>query len=100
MREVVLRRLEAGETREQIVGYFVDRYGESILFEPPKRGFGLLIWWVPVLALLAGGAVVALALARWLRRPRPARSVSPEDWAAYGPVLEAELARREGRQTP
>ena len=100
MREAILRRLEAGETRDQVVGYFVERYGEGILFEPPKRSFGLLIWWVPVLALLVGGAVLGVALARWVRRPPPARRVAPEDWAAYGPVLEADLARREGRQAP
>lgn len=101
LRETILQRLEAGESREQIIQYFVDRYGESILFEPPKRGFGLLIWWVPVLALLAGGVLVGVVLASRPRRtglaePEPP---TPDELAAYRPRLEAELARREGRRS-
>lgn len=99
MRETILQKLEAGESREQIVQYFVDRYGESILFDPPKRGFSLLIWWVPILAALAGAALLGLSLRRWLRRPGPAvaEPLAPDDLAAYRPRLDAELARREGR---
>lgn len=98
MRETILQKLEAGETREQIVHYFVDRYGESILFEPPKRGFGLLIWWVPILALLTGVLVVGVSLQHWLRRPRrpEPEPLAADELAAYRPRLEAELARRAG----
>ena len=48
MRGVIRQKLEAGETREQIIQYFVDRYGESILLEPPKRAqrAGLVIAFV------------------------------------------------------
>lgn len=99
MRGTILEKLEAGERREQIVRYFVDRYGEGILFDPPKRGFSLLIWWVPIMAALAGAALLGLSLRRWLRRPAPAAAepLAPDELAAYRPLLEAELARREGR---
>lgn len=97
MRATILDKLAAGETREQIVQFFVDRYGEAILFEPPKRGFGLLVWWVPVLALLAGAVVLAMGLSAWLRRSRTAAPapLAPDELASYRARLEAELARRE-----
>lgn len=99
MRDTILQKLEAGETREQITQFFVDRYGESILFEPPKRGFGLLIWWVPVLGVLGGAVLVALTLARWSRQrgAAPEPPLAPGDLAVYQARLQAELAaRREG----
>lgn len=67
MRTIVLERLAAGETREQILQFFVDRYGESVLAEPRKRGFNLLIWVAPPVALL-GGAVLLYIILLAMRR--------------------------------
>jgi len=65
-------RLAAGERPEQVIRYFVDKYGEWILLSPPRRGFSLLVWIVPFVAVAAGFALVALVLRRWTRRPRAA----------------------------
>src|SRR5688572_12494641 len=65
MRQVVRAKLAAGESREQILAYFVDRYGEEILIDPPKRGFNLFIWVVPPLLLLGFGVVVWRTVRRW-----------------------------------
>lgn len=104
MRAAILDQLAAGASREQVIQYFVDRYGEGILFDPPKRGFGLLIWWVPVLGVLAGSVLVGLLLARWVRRPTVAPDetagseppLSSAELATYRSRLAAELARQEG----
>ncbi|MGH7390614.1 MAG: cytochrome c-type biogenesis protein [Candidatus Rokuibacteriota bacterium] len=90
MRGVVRERLAAGETPEQVVQYFVDKYGEWILLEPRRRGFTLLVWIVPPIAVVAGLAVVAALLVRWTRRGRAARpAATPVD-----PAM-AERIRRE-----
>jgi cytochrome c-type biogenesis protein CcmH len=68
MRAIILEKLQAGETREQIIGYFVDRYGEGVLLDPPKQGFSLLVWVVPALLVLGGGFVVVQALRQWVRQ--------------------------------
>lgn len=65
MRQIVRTKLAAGESREQILAYFVDRYGEEILIDPPKRGFNLFIWIVPPLLLAAFGVVVWHTVRRW-----------------------------------
>lgn len=74
MRNVIRAKLEDGETEEQIVAYFVERYGDSVLIEPPRRGVGLLVWIAPLGALAAGGLLLWRVLRSWLR-PRPALSL-------------------------
>ena len=68
MRAIIRERLAAGETPDQVVRYFIERYGEWILLAPRRRGFTLLVWILPPLALLAGLGVVALVLRTWTRR--------------------------------
>lgn len=105
MRELIQRKIEAGESREAILAYFVERYGEGILLDPPKRGFNLLIWAGPPLALALGGAVVATALARW-RRASPMVPVppalDPDETVRYRERLRRDLAGIEpgGVDTP
>ncbi len=68
MRSLIKKKLEQGENREQILQYFVDRYGESILTNPPKNGFTLLVWLLPVVGLLVGAGGVAYVLKVWKTR--------------------------------
>ena len=71
MRAIVRERLAAGDTPDQVRQYFVERYGEWILLSPPRRGFTLLVWVAPLVAVVLGLGLVALLLRRWTRRPRP-----------------------------
>ena len=74
MRQLIRTRLEEGESPEAIVAYFVSRYGEWILLDPPRRGIGWLVWLTPGVLLLGG---IALAV-RFLRRAvRPGSSELP-----------------------
>jgi cytochrome c-type biogenesis protein CcmH len=60
MREVIEQKVQAGESEQQILDYFVARYTETVLTAPPKSGFTLTLWWAPVAVLLLGGLVAAL----------------------------------------
>jgi cytochrome c-type biogenesis protein CcmH len=79
MRAVVRERLAAGEGPEQVIQYFVDKYGEWILLEPRPQGFTLLVWVLPPLALAVGLGTAALLITRWTRRRRTAPSTRPVD---------------------
>jgi len=70
MRTLIRDKLAAGETEDQIVGYFVSRYGEWILLEPPRQGVLWFVWLAPAVALLGGTALVIAYLRRSVR-PRP-----------------------------
>ena len=77
MRAIIREKLEAGESREQILDYFVARYGESILVTPPARGFTLGVWLAPVVALLVGVAIVGAVLRGWRRGPATPTAAAP-----------------------
>ena len=62
MRAIIKQKLEKGESKQEIIAYFVNRYGETILGAPPPKGANWLIWILPALALLFGGAGIAIFL--------------------------------------
>jgi cytochrome c-type biogenesis protein CcmH/NrfF len=68
IRTEVRRRIDAGQSRQQIEAYLETRYGSDILLTPPRSGIGGLVWIVPVIAVVVAGAALALALQRWSRR--------------------------------
>lgn len=57
MRGIIREKLEAGQSRTQIVDYFVDRYGNYVLMKPPKSGTGMPLWLIPLLVALTLVAV-------------------------------------------
>ena len=83
-------------TREQeIKDALVDEFGPGVLATPPKSGFGLLAWALPLAALVVGAVVVGVLVRGWSRRREP-----PADAALLDPELERrvdeELTRFEG----
>lgn len=64
-REQIREQLAAGWTEEQVMGYFVEQYGERVLAEPERSGFTSLVWILPIVAVLLGLFVAVLALRSW-----------------------------------
>jgi cytochrome c-type biogenesis protein CcmH len=85
MREEVLRRVQAGETDEAILGYIVSRYDASILLRPEGDGVAGLVWALPVAGLVAAVGGLVLAFRRW--RTRPGATVSQADRALVDDAL-------------
>jgi cytochrome c-type biogenesis protein CcmH len=65
MQAVVRDKLAAGETPEQIEAYFVSRYGEWILLRPQARGINLLVYGLPLVALILGFFFARNRLRKW-----------------------------------
>ena len=65
MRALVRQQLAAGRSPDQVKDYFVGRYGEWILMEPPAHGFNWLVYALPALMLVLGGAVLYAVMKRW-----------------------------------
>jgi len=72
MRAMIRQKLTAGESRDSIVRYFTDRYGEGILLNPPRQGFSLLAWGGGAAAVLIGGLMLIVKVRRALARSTPA----------------------------
>ncbi len=69
IRAQIRERLQRGETREQILAYFVSQFGEGVLAAPRKHGAGLVLWLTPV-AVFGVGVVVLTRYLRRITRPR------------------------------
>jgi len=90
IKALIRERLAAGESRESIISYLVDRYGESILASPPKRGANLLLWVLPASAIAAGGGFLYWVLRRWRRGTLFLEPV-PEEPPDYAQRVDQEL---------
>ncbi len=90
MRVIVRERLAMGERPDQVVQYFVDRYGEWILLAPRGHGFNLLVWLFPVVAVAVGLAVVAVLITRWRRQ---AATLTPPVASAVDPAVRERIRR-------
>ena len=73
------RQMREGKTDDEILQYFVDRYGEHILLRPSGRGLTGFVWVVPVVAVAAALVGLAFAFARWRNRRTDPGEISEED---------------------
>jgi cytochrome c-type biogenesis protein CcmH/NrfF len=69
IRDEIDRRIAAGETGREIRAYLVSVHGREILLNPPRSGVAGLVWVLPVAAMLAALAGLALTFHRWQARP-------------------------------
>jgi cytochrome c-type biogenesis protein CcmH len=95
IKRVIANRIAAGDTKTQIKDRLVAEYGNAILAAPPRKGFGLVAWWLPVIGILAAAVVVGVGAWRWARAREPAPVGPPLD-PALERRLDDELRRFEG----
>jgi cytochrome c-type biogenesis protein CcmH len=74
MRSLIREKLAAGESREAILQYFVERYGENVLMAPRFSGFNTVAWVMPYL-----GALAAVLFLIWFVRRRSDRESPTTD---------------------
>ncbi len=78
MRGVIRDRIAMGHSTEEIRAYFLSRYGDYILMEPPKHGVNWIIWVAPFLLLLIGGFFLYKEVTHWVRdTPTPPSQSEP-----------------------
>ena len=81
-RRDIATRLRRGESIDAIRRHYVDLNGESILLKPASSGIGLVVWALPVIVLIVGGAGLFFALRRWQRQPRLVATDADEELVA------------------
>ncbi|MGH2728403.1 MAG: cytochrome c-type biogenesis protein [Actinomycetota bacterium] len=95
MKTFIRLRIAAGDTEQEIKDALVAEFGPAVLATPPRGGFGLLAWLLPLAALIAGAIAVAVLLRAWSRRRAPrddAQALDPE----LERLVDEELARFDG----
>lgn len=91
MRDVVRERVKQGQSADEIRAYFLSRYGDYILMEPPKRGINWSIWIIPFLFLFGGAILLYRELQRWVAR-------TPSSSGNMPPPLDQEARQRIERE--
>ena len=105
MRDLVVEMLEEGRSKEEILDFFVSRYGEDVLAAPPKSGFNILVWIVPVLVLPVVVTILVMVLRNMRRRQGDpaegflAHSGSEEDLKPYLARVDEEMGKVLGEPT-
>jgi cytochrome c-type biogenesis protein CcmH len=92
VRTFISRRIAAGDSKDEIKDKLVADYGAWILAAPPKKGFNLLAWLLPIAGLLGGALMLAALAWRWSRTREPAQPVARLD-PAVERRIDQELAR-------
>jgi cytochrome c-type biogenesis protein CcmH len=71
LREEIREMMRQGKTNDQIVDYLVARYGDFVLYKPPLMPSTVLLWFGPLLLVLAGGYAVVRRIRRRSAAPGP-----------------------------
>lgn len=79
VRKEIRRRVDAGESDDEIRRFLVASYGEDILLRPGATGVAGLVWALPVAALVCALAGLAIAFRRWRRQAVLGGEASPAD---------------------
>ena len=77
MREIIAEKLQEGEREAEILAFFQARYGDWILLEPPRRGLYLIVWILPIAAVVLLLGFLAFFLRRWTRRGQTSIEANP-----------------------
>ena len=86
MRGELVAAVDNGKNDTDVLQFFVEKYGTTVLAAPTRTGFDRVAWLMPGLALLLGVGLVIFAVRSWKTRLPEA----PESGPALSP---AELDR-------
>ena len=86
-------RIRAGDRKSEIKAKLVAQFGTAILAAPPRKGFDLIVWWLPIAGVLTGALLLGVGAWRWSR----VRAATAAAAVALDPdlerLLDEELAR-------
>jgi cytochrome c-type biogenesis protein CcmH/NrfF len=73
MKAFIAYQRAAGKTKSQIEDALVAQFGQAVLASPPKHGFNLLAWLLPLIGLAVAVPIVGWLAWRWslTREPGP-----------------------------
>ena len=93
IKEHLQQRIRQGWTSSRIIDEEVDIWSPRILAAPPRHGFDLLAWVLPLAGILGAAGVVGVLAWQWSRRREEPEHV-PGAVSLNGRPLDPELERR------
>lgn len=75
LRFQIYQMVQQHKTNQEIIQYFVNRYGDFVLFNPPFSSLTFILWFAPLVML-----VVALGRLYWLVKRRKQQESRPKTY--------------------
>lgn len=92
MRAEIKTLIDQGKDKAEILDWFVDKYGATVLAAPPKTGFNLTAWITPFLTIGVAGGLLFAAVKKWSGRNHQNHTLVPvEIKSEYATKLKNEL---------
>lgn len=85
MRMKTLELLKQGKSKNDVVEYMVERYGNFVTYDPPLTPATVLLWALPILLILLGFGLV------WRRKKTPKQAVEKAQKFANSPLDQERL---------
>ena len=85
--------IAAGKTKSQIEDSLAGQFGEAVLASPPKRGFNLLAWLLPLIGLAVAVPIVGWLAWRWPRTREPVAASRSSSIPSSTGCVDRELTR-------
>ena len=73
----VKEQMAAGKNKDEILKFFTERYGPWILREPPKQGFHMWAWILPIGTLILGPLLIWIFV--WMKRDSGGSDISQSE---------------------
>jgi cytochrome c-type biogenesis protein CcmH len=86
LRRQVYEMLEQGKTKQEILQFMTERYGDFVLYKPPFKGKTGILWIAPVIFLLTG--LIAVFLFVRQKKKSSKSEISPEKQEKIRSLLE------------
>jgi len=89
MEEQIAGFVNAGRTKEYIMNFYTNKYGERILAMPEAEGFNVFAWLAPVIIFVLGGMVMYA----YFKSPHqtPAEYLNTNENIKFSDEIESEL---------
>jgi cytochrome c-type biogenesis protein CcmH len=69
--------VKRGDSEDKITQAFVQEFGTTVYAEPPKSGFSLVAWLMPVFYFVVGAAIVVFFIMKWRKQAPAPAAVAP-----------------------
>jgi cytochrome c-type biogenesis protein CcmH len=83
LRRDVFEQMQSGKSDAEIKRWLTDRYSDFVLYDPPLHASTSLLWFGPLIVVLAG-AIAIVVIVRRRAKSLPAAAARPidseEDW--------------------
>ena len=101
--KTMLKEIDAhiatGKNDQQVLDAMIQQYGPLAYVEPPKTGFGLVAWLMPIVYLFGGLALVVFVMKRWRKRPTTVVPMAGSSGVQVTPEALARARQQAQRET-